>query len=331
MERQELLGDLKSKSKEQLCEILTRQEKLLNNERFVQTLPDRGKKIFEFVEKVRHALANKEEEEKKQSSLASARSEFQARYQQAFTQRQHVIFTDPLAAKTGFKQNTVNTETLHLVDATSRADGENCSDSHCLENVNVRETTSGDTTAAGKEDRDTDTDLMVAFERVTLSEENSGPSRDTARNPFSGSQQQQQQKPHYIEVLEKSAKNVRKPRLKLNQLPVKSASSSPGQSPGIVTPLSAEARRQRDRKHLDDITAAKLPPLHHSPAQLLSLAESVTLLQEQTKTYQELQAKLAAQKLTEGLTVGINSYHPEGGALAAYREVHDDGTLSEED
>lgn len=47
--------------------------------------------------------------------------------------------------------------------------------------------------------------------------------------------------------------------------------------------------------------------------------------------FQELQAKLAAQKLTEGLTVSMNNYNPEGGALTAYREVHDDGAISEED
>lgn len=47
--------------------------------------------------------------------------------------------------------------------------------------------------------------------------------------------------------------------------------------------MSAQARRERDRKHLDDITAAKLPPLHHNPAQLLSLEESAALLKEQTK------------------------------------------------
>lgn len=47
--------------------------------------------------------------------------------------------------------------------------------------------------------------------------------------------------------------------------------------------------------------------------------------------FQELQAKLAAQKLTESLTVSMNSYNPEGGALAACREVHDDGAFSEED
>ncbi|KAB5525993.1 hypothetical protein PHYPO_G00146580 [Pangasianodon hypophthalmus] len=331
MERQGLIGDLESRSKEQLGEILARQEKLLHNKRFIQTLPDKGKKISEFVEKVRHALANKEEEEKKQASLASVRTEFQARYQQAFTQRQHVVSTDVLAARTRLKDNedSMNTEPSHMVEATSRVDGGNTSDSLCIENTDVRETTSGDTAASGNADRAKDMDLTVAFERVTLSEESAAPPRDSTRNLFLGSQQQK--KPHYIEVLERSDENVTKPRFKLNQLPVKSASPSPGQSPGSVTPLSAEARRQRDRKHLDDITAAKLPPLHHSPAQLLSLEESVTLLKEQTKKYQELQAKLAAQKLAEGLTVSMNSYNPEGGALAAYREVHDDGALSEED
>ncbi|XP_017567135.1 myocardial zonula adherens protein-like isoform X3 [Pygocentrus nattereri] len=115
------------------------------------------------------------------------------------------------------------------------------------------------------------------------------------------------------------------------RLPEKSGSSSPSQSSGSTTPLSSEARRLRDRKHLDDITAAKLPPLYHNPAQLLSLEESVALQREQTRKQQELQAKLAAQKLAEGLTVSMSSYNPEGGALAAYREVHDDGALSDED
>lgn len=50
-----------------------------------------------------------------------------------------------------------------------------------------------------------------------------------------------------------------------------------------------------------------------------------------SSAFQELQAKLAAQKLAEGLTVGMSSYTPDGSALAAYREVHDDGALSEED
>ena len=50
-----------------------------------------------------------------------------------------------------------------------------------------------------------------------------------------------------------------------------------------------------------------------------------------SSVFQELQAKLAAQKLAEGLAVSMSRCNPEGGALAAYREVHDDGALSDED
>lgn len=50
-------------------------------------------------------------------------------------------------------------------------------------------------------------------------------------------------------------------------------------------------------------------------------------------SFQELQAKQAAQKLADGLSIRMESYNPEGGPLEAYREVHDDGAQlsSEED
>lgn len=67
------------------------------------------------------------------------------------------------------------------------------------------------------------------------------------------------------------------------------------------------------------------PPLYQVSAKLLNVHLCLFPI------FQELQAKLAAQKLADGLSVGMNSYNPEGAALAAYREVHDDGALSEED
>lgn len=46
-----------------------------------------------------------------------------------------------------------------------------------------------------------------------------------------------------------------------------------------------------------------------------------------------MQAKLAAQKLSEGLKISMGSYTPDSGPMAAYREVHDEGAQlsSEED
>uniref|UniRef100_A0A8B9J8Y1 RNA polymerase II subunit M n=1 Tax=Astyanax mexicanus TaxID=7994 RepID=A0A8B9J8Y1_ASTMX len=272
--------------------------------RFVQTLPDKGKKITDFVEKVRQALEALEEEEEKQASLSTIGTEFQVRYQQALAQRRNA------------ERETVKEE-------------ENLLETGRTNQPNTEGVMEASTPAGGAED------LVEALGRVNLSEEKNRPLRDTVinsppRNVFSATQSQK--KPHYIEVLDRADADKEKHRFKPNQQRNKgSGSSSPGHSSGSATPLSAEARRQRDRKHLDDITAAKLPPLHHSPAQLLTLEESAALLREQTRKQQEVQARLAAQKLAEGLTVTMSGYNPEGVALGTYREVHDDGAVSDED
>ncbi|CAJ0940851.1 unnamed protein product [Ranitomeya imitator] len=97
------------------------------------------------------------------------------------------------------------------------------------------------------------------------------------------------QKSHYVEVIEKRSMSPvqRKERFRTNRLPSDSNSSTPNQSPGDkALTLSAEQRKLHDRKHLDDITAARLPPLHHSPAQLLPLEESLALQIEQKNIYE---------------------------------------------
>ncbi|KAI2662668.1 DNA-directed RNA polymerase II subunit GRINL1A-like protein [Labeo rohita] len=335
--RQGEVGDLSSKSKDQLLEILSRQEKLLSNKRFIQTLPDKGKKIADFVEKVHLALGHLEEEERKQASLISVRTEFQAKYQHALAERstdKHLDSNvDMIIPSRDRNKANVNINMADIQENGGLLGQE--------ESLTSKLKAAGTLETAGENAADSlmkDTELVEAFGQVTLDESNSGSNQDAIKivspsKPFLGNQHQK--KPHYIEVLEKTEKsvNIKKSRFKPNQLAVKSESSSPSQASGSTTPLTAEARRQRDRKHLDDITAAKLPPLHHSPAQLLPLEESAALLQEQTRKHLELQAKQAAQKLADGLSFKMESYNPEGGPLAAYREVHDDGAQlsSEED
>ena len=96
-----------------------------------------------------------------------------------------------------------------------------------------------------------------------------------------------QKKPHYMEVLEMRAKNpvpqLRK--FKTNVLPFRqNDSSSHCQKSG--SPISSEERRRRDKQHLDDITAARLLPLHHMPTQLLSIEESLALQKQQKQNYE---------------------------------------------
>ncbi|KAI6057295.1 GCOM1 [Marmota monax] len=99
---------------------------------------------------------------------------------------------------------------------------------------------------------------------------------------------------------------------------------SPSHSQRGESPVSLAERRRRDKQHLDDITAARLLPLHHLPAQLLSIEDSLALQKQQKQNYEEMQAKLAAQKLAERLNIKMQSYNPEGESSGKYREVRDE-------
>lgn len=352
-ERQGQVGDLRHQSKQELQELLLRQEKILSNKRLVQTLPDKGQKIREFAEKVRLAIEHHSEEERRQSLVSAARSELQSKYQQAFTIQQRAVSTasaashqnkqNEAAASDAVQERETSPTSAHMQENPSLDEQQD----RFVSRVSAVETM--ETAAAGASLNSAGTkggDLVEALERVTLSESSTGlgiESKDslnsrTRDNYFHRTQTPS--KPPYMTILEKTdtSSASRRQKFKPNQLLHKndvspSGSSSPGQSSEGSSPLSAQARREQDRKHLDDITAAKLPPLHHSPAQLLSLEESTVLLKEQTKKQQELQAKLAAQKLSEGLKISMGSYTPDGGPMAAYREVHDEGPQlsSEED
>ncbi|KAK5935261.1 hypothetical protein CgunFtcFv8_020637 [Champsocephalus gunnari] len=341
-ERQGRVGDLGKRSKEELQELLLRQEKILSNTRFLQSLPDKGKKIREFAEKVHLAIEHFDEDEKKQSLVFAARKELQSKYQHAFTSQRGVP-----NAPTASQQNRQSVAAAG--DAVSAQVQERNTLDKQQDKSDSREAAGEtmETAAAGvslnSDEQKQDGDLVEAFERVRLSETTTGlkikepvniqePVNIPARDNYFLKKQIPNQ-PHHVTLLERTENTSapRKQRFKPNQLPDRgdpspSGSSSPSRSSGASSPLSAQARRERDRKHLDDITSAKMPPLIYSPAKLLSLDESASLQQDQTRRQQELYAKLAAQKLSEGLKVSVGSYTPDGGPMAAYREVHDEGT-----
>lgn len=351
-ERQGPVGELRLQSLEELQEILLRQQKILSNRRLLQTLPDKGKKIAEFAEKVRHAIELHHEEERRRSLVSDARAELQSKYQQAFTAQQRADSTTTAASQLNqqngaaagdcVQERETSPVLAHMQENMTVDKPRDPSPSRAAAAAETMETST--TEAPINSDGTQECDLVEALERVTLSGTGTGlnsESRESlnshARDNYSLSNQIPK-KPHFLTVLERNEKSSvpRKQKFKPNQLPSKndtppSGSSSPSPSSEGSSPLSAQARRERDRKHLDDITAAKLPPLHHSPAQLLSLEESAVLMKEQTKKQLELQAKLAAQKLSEGLKISMGSYTPDGGPTAAHREVHDEGAQSSSD
>ncbi|XP_077419918.1 protein GRINL1A [Vanacampus margaritifer] len=323
-ERQGQVGDLNKQSREQLHELLLRQNNILADKQLIQSLPDKGKRLRDFAERIRLAIERRDEEERKQSLVSAARTQFQSKYQRAFA-GQHRATQNEAATSQQTENSTV-----------------------CLHGKEEEDDTAEtmDTAVSGaslNSVRTKESDLAEALERVTIStsadDHGKDPGKTTATDNYF-LRKHTPKKPHVVNVLERTEDSMTpgRPKFKPNQLPTRggnspSGSSSPGQSSQGSSPLSAQARRARDKKHLDDITAAKLPPLHHTPAQLLSLQESADLLRAQTKKHQELRAKQAAQKLSEGLKISMGNYNPDGGPMAAYREVHDEGVQpsSEED
>ncbi|XP_015134404.2 myocardial zonula adherens protein isoform X5 [Gallus gallus] len=351
----------------------------LPSRKFIDKLPDKGKKISDFAEKLMCAISQEEEVARTAELLSAVRLEFQAEQDKARTgkqrlalsehtlhQKEPVVLSDgsraevPKTASQGqggecLGQEPTSTALEHQRTRsrndeikTATEDRNLCeaiTESAPSSHLNSEQQISRNNTEGGTEsDLDNCKDTLVdAFQKVTIGD------GDNSEKVLEKEQNVPKHKgnvfgslhprtPHYIEVLESRAKNpvIKKSKFKTNALSGEQSGSSRGSSPsqspgGSGSPMTAEERRLRDKKHLNDITAARLPPLHHSPAKLLSIEESIAIQIQQKEAYEEMQAKLAAQKLAERLNIKMTSFEPEGEAAMQYREVRDEDYFSAED
>ncbi|NXH49730.1 GRL1A polymerase, partial [Dicaeum eximium] len=374
---------LRGRALPELREMLRRQERLLADRKFIARLPDKGKKISDFAEKLKLAIFQEEEVARTAELLSAVRLEFQAKQEQINTSKQEVVLTEDTVNSADPSVFNENSNIKDISDISAERQETECTEEDAtntaLENqrtqrknnkvktvtkdqnrfcevvsksatsnhlnndqqVSLSNTEDGtESTAALDNSKEA---LVDAFQRVTIADrENSekilGKEQDVAKHKGNVFGSQYSKTPHYIEVLEARAKNpvIKKPKFKTNALSGEQSGSSHGSSSsrspgGFGSPVPPEERRLRDRKHLDDITAARLPPLHHSPAKLLSIEESIAIQIQQKEAYEEMQAKLAAQKLAERLNIKMLRFEPEGEASMQYREVRDEDYFSAED
>ncbi|XP_023491113.2 protein GRINL1A [Equus caballus] len=344
--------DLARRSLAELQEMLKRQERLLRNEKFIYKLPDKGKKILDSVAKVRAAIAEYEEFRGKSKLFHPVSVDRKLRQRAVAgvdTDKAHnsdqILDTSSLvpgrSSVDNIKSSKTTSQRQGLVHPTRRGDAgasevwytvNSCPASSSRARVpsssEAGEHLPQHRVSSQAEDRSSSSDNLVIdrLQRITIAdpgehhlEENSSPENLTGL--CSGPQK----KPHYMEVLEMRAKNPVLPphKFKTNVLPSQQH-GSPSDCRRRGSPVSSEERRRREKQHLDDITAARLLPLHHLPTQLLSIEESLALQKQQKQSYEEMQAKLAAQKLAERLNIKMQSYNPEGETLRKYREVRDE-------
>lgn len=363
--------------------MLRRQQRLLADRKFIDRLPDKGKKISDFAEKLKLAILQEEELARTAELLTAVRLEFQANQEKANTSKQQVTLKEDTlsqedssvlnknsnikvvskissqkqeaecigqdATKTAL-ENQRSLRDDDKIKTVSKDQGLFCevvsksaTSSHLKNDQQISQSSADDSTeSTGATDNSRDT-LVDAFQKVTIADgDNSGKvlekEQNVAKRKGNIFGSLHPKTPHYIEVLESRAKNpvIKKSKFKTNVLSGEQSGSSHGssssQSPGgFGSPITTEERRLRDKKHLNDITAARLPPLHHAPAKLLSIEESIAIQIQQKEAYEEMQAKLAAQKLAERLNIKMTSFEPEGEATMQYREVRDEDYFSAED
>ncbi|XP_052528378.1 myocardial zonula adherens protein isoform X4 [Tympanuchus pallidicinctus] len=349
--------------------------------KFIDKLPDKGKKISDFAEKLMRAISQEEELARTAELLSAVRLEFQAEQDKARSSNQHIALGEhalhqkeppvlsansraeevPKTASQGQEGECLGHDTISMALENQRTQSKNdeirtvikdqnlcceaISQSAPSSHLNSDQQISRNNTEGGTEsalDNCNDT-LVDAFQKVTIGDGDNGEKvlekeQNVSEHKGNIFGSLHPRTPHYIEVLESRAKNpvIKKSKFKTNALSGEQSGSSRGSSPsqspgGSGSPITAEERRLRDKKHLNDITAARLPPLHHSPAKLLSIEESIAIQIQQKEAYEEMQAKLAAQKLAERLNIKMTSFEPEGGAAMQYREVRDEDDFSADD
>ncbi|KAK1339092.1 hypothetical protein QTO34_019765 [Cnephaeus nilssonii] len=278
----------------------------------VPILPDNGKKILDSVVKLKAAIAEREE--------VRGKSELFHPISLDCKPRQKAIAVD---VDTDKAQNSDQ-----ILDTSSLVPGCSSVDNDYVAKTASQQGLVHSSHKGPAEDNSTSSDdlFIDRLQRITIADPDEQHSEENTRTEnLTGLRSGTQKKPHYMEVLDMRAKNPVPPprKFKTNVLPSQQK-DSPSHQQRRGSPVSSEERLRRDKQHLDDITAARLLPLHHLPAQLLSIEESLALQQQQKQSYEEMQAKLAAQKLAERLNIKMQSYNPEGESSRKYREVRDE-------
>ncbi|KAM8972248.1 protein GRINL1A [Pelodytes ibericus] len=330
-------GGLQGKSIVELKEILERQEKLLSNKKFILKLPDRGRKIMAFTEKVRLAILEHKQLQQKKELLSTFRMEFQTKQSQVEENTQVVLHDDSSSVykqqdEMDIQADAINSKHSKEDDKLIKGAHKSHLDESDLHTNRSQETINDHTTlrTEGATDICSHADMLVNDLKKISLKDNGEETRDSLHT--SAIQERisflpsGQKKSHYVDIIENRAMNPvgKRDKFMANKLPSGSNSSSPCDSPRESKPkLSVEERRAQDKKHLDDITAAKLPPLRHTPSQLLPLDESLALQIAQKQSYEEQQAKLAAQKLLQKLNIKMVKFNPEGDSYMKYRDLRD--------
>ncbi|XP_063134508.1 DNA-directed RNA polymerase II subunit GRINL1A-like [Rattus norvegicus] len=348
--------DVGRQSLAELRERLRRQERLLHKEKFICKLPDKGKKISDTTAKLRDAISESEEVRGRTELLHPVSVDCKLRHKATTrvdtdidkAQNSDLMLDTsslvPECSSVDIESSKTTSETQGPTQLTHKGNEETL-ETGCTVNTSpsvritaqappseVNEHLPQHSSQAEEVSSSVDSLFITKLQKITIADQTEPSEENTSTENFPELQSETPKKPHYMTVLKMRARNPVPPphKFKTNVLTTQQ-SDSPSHCQRAQSPASSEEQRRRAGQHLDDVTAAPLLLLHHLPAQLLSIEESLALQKEQKQNYEEMRSKLAAQKLAERLNITMQSYNPEGESSGRYREVRDEDDAQSSD
>ncbi|KAL3865686.1 hypothetical protein ACJMK2_043050 [Sinanodonta woodiana] len=310
--RQGYLGNLENKTTDELKDLLQRQEKLLQKRSFLSTLSDKGAKVQQFAK----TLADMIEEREKMAARLQPMDIMLEKSSAASAATSKVLKVSKFRSSKVVKQE----------DTISGRVIEHFSDSQNLEDVD----------SEPDNDQTSNDDLEQNFENLSMTDKSSEHYKDIV---------------HLYDIAEERAKqNALKQKKehfkpnstlkisKVEDLPPKFRHQQPHNSAKVnigdqtMEVNKAESGNEcRDRSsgrqdhHLESSLeggdSSVMPPKYiFNKAKMISLQESVQLQREHKAKQEELQAKIAAERLAQRLNITLETYNPEGVDMS-YRVV----------
>ncbi|XP_060082736.1 DNA-directed RNA polymerase II subunit GRINL1A-like [Ylistrum balloti] len=310
IEKQGYLGDISTKSTAELMELLSRQEKILKKTKFVESLPDKGAKVRAFYEKLQQLIS-----ERTQIVDSSDVSKSPATRQIA---QLHSTFAPAslLGDKQGHTLSESSVELQPNVTADAVKNNSSTEDDIRLQDNQVL-AISSTTTITPSQGEDSSKVDMESAENENKTIVNSSDLEESLKKlQISGevSVTERIQKEKTTHACSKALQNADEIHIphKPNNFLKKSK----------VSDLPREYKfKSRDEDHVLPVCAvtraveesAATPPIYkHKESKLISLDESLYLQKTQKVKQEELQARNAAEKLSQRLGITMERYNPEG-------------------
>lgn len=351
-EKQGYLGNLEDKSIQELQELLTREENILRKKKFVSSLPDKGRKIIEFRQKLLDLISKEQnlyhEAALPQTSISSSEEKIKQHLNPLIKPKSR--FSEEEKVFKSVKNDSVEVSKKNvasdIVFMESQPRGSEAETMIMQDNKSPMQTTQDNVNYLPSPLQTAQTTTQVASEFAKLRDRShqgdqktsqvvTNPSRGVNKTPKTAQNQDTD-----VNMLENAMERMdfgpSVPSIESEELREKILENSAKVSPHFKTnsflkihhvedlpdkykwksrqnhPITEPDSSAPHHMTVREDSAATPPDYKYKEARLIPLDESMQLQQAQQKHQEELQAQAAAERLARSLKITMESYNPEG-------------------